>query len=99
MKKTNIAPALLVVIITTAVFFGVLAIPAVEAQRQGYVEKRVVSTGTATGFSAFANHLAPDPATGMCLQSDASNRAVWGPCSSFSTSTPAAVATAGAVGT
>lgn len=91
MKKTNIAPALLVVIITTAVFFGVLAIPAVEAQRSGYVEKRVVSTGTATGLSAFADQLAPDPTTGMCLQSDASNRAVWGPCGNLPSGTPGQV--------
>lgn len=83
MKRNRLSAAVGVLVslaIGAGTFFGTLKIADVQAQRQGYVEKRVVSTGTATGLSAFANQLAPDPVTGMCLQADASNRSVWGPC-------------------
>ena len=92
-RRTNIAPFLVVLGMCVGAFMAPWLFPSAEAQRQGYVEKRVVSTGTATGLSAFADQLAPNPENGMCLQYDVSNRVVWGPCGSLpSGGTPGQVA-------
>jgi hypothetical protein len=78
--RTRIFPVIIVAALCIGAFFAPWILPWAEAQRIGYVEKQKVSTGTATGMSAFADQLAPNPETGMCLQPDASNRSVWGPC-------------------
>lgn len=74
-SHSNMAPWVLVAAIAVATFFGSLRRSDVYAQRVGYVER--ASNG------AFANQLAPSPITGMCLQPDVNNRAVWGPCGSL----------------
>lgn len=81
-NKTNIAPWLILAAICAGALGAPWILPWAEAQRTGYVEKQKVSTGTATGNSAFADQLAPNPITGMCLQPDVNNRTVWGPCGS-----------------
>lgn len=75
-----------IIMMLVLAFLGIAHVA--NAQRAGYVEKRV----DGTSYSAFANQLAPDPATGMCLQADVGNRTVWGPCGSLPSGTPGQVA-------
>ena len=82
-RSDRIVGAIMVALVCV---FAVVA----HAQRR-YVETRTVSTGTATGLSAFANQLAPvspDKVPGMCLQYDVDNKTVWGPCGSLPAGTP-----------